>query len=241
MTIKPISQNHRRPALFAAMASIWIACLCACSSSPKGPIQYSINGEGDEVLNRDINGRSLSVVVRLYQLREANEFSKLTFDTLAAGHSESELLGPSLISKTDLVLVPGGTYANPMKLQDETRYVGIVGMFRNPDPHHWRRLIDVLDKKGNRIAGVRFRAKDCYIEIIDSGQLLLPGQPSHPKGECGLGNATPTLPLRPPQGINSVETTENTSPVISPFENHQSAVRRLPPEYYSPPGYPVAR
>lgn len=196
MPNETITKTQSLSVFHAITLSIVLACLSACSSPPKGPFQYSINAEGDQVLNRDVNGQSLSVVIRLYQLRDANEFSKLTFDTLIIGHPETELLGPSLISKTDLVLVPGGTYAAPVKLLDETRYLGIVGLFRKPDPHLWRQLVDTLDAKGNRIAGVSFRAKDCYIEITGEGQLLLPGQPSQPKGECGPGNDTS---INPPQ------------------------------------------
>lgn len=174
-----------------------IACLQACASAPK-TAQYSISGEGDQVLNRDINGKSLSVVVRIYQLSDASEFSRLTFDTLAAGYPEAELLGRSLLAKTDMVLVPGGTYSNSEKLLDETRFIGVVGLFRNPDPHHWRQLVDTRDAKGNRIAGLVFRAQDCYIAIQSSRPLLLPGQPVQPKGDCGMGNVSTPPPTRQP-------------------------------------------
>ena len=171
--------------------------LTACSSTSKMPRQYSIKGDGAQVLNRDINGKSLSVVIRIYQLRDASDFSKLTFDTLAAGYPETELLETSLLTKTDVILVPGGTYASSERLLDETRFIGIVGMFRNPDPHHWRQLVETVDAKGNRIAGLTLRAQDCHI-AIHGPRLLLPGQPPQPKGDCGMGNVSSVAPSRPP-------------------------------------------
>lgn len=165
-------------------------------------MQYVINGEGAQILNRDINGKSLSVVIRIYQLRDASEFSKLTFDTLAAGYPESELLGASLLAKSDVILVPGGTYASTEKLLDETRFLGVVGLFRNPDPHHWRQLVDTRDAKGNRIAALRFRAQDCFITINGAGPLLLPGQPPQPRGDCGMDDVSTMMPSRQPQTRN---------------------------------------
>jgi hypothetical protein len=70
-----------------------IALLSACAAPPK-PKPFTLKGEGAQTLNRDANGKSLSVVVHIYQLKDAREFSKLTFDMLASGRSaDSELLG----------------------------------------------------------------------------------------------------------------------------------------------------
>ena len=166
------------------IAAVALIALSACSSNGKILGQYSVKGEGATTLNRDTSGKSLSVVIRIFQLRDANEFSKLTFDTLAAGYPESELLGTSLLDKTDVVLVPGGTYTSIEKLHEDTRFIGIVGLFRNPDPHHWRQLVETRDTNGNRIGGLTFLAHDCHLAVVGSRSLLLPGQP--PPTDRGL-------------------------------------------------------
>ncbi len=160
--------------------------ISACSSGPKS---YGIKGDGDQILNRDINGRSLSVVVRIYQLKDANEFSKLTFDVLADGRPESELLGPALLSKSDLVVLPGSNYANTEKLLDETKFVGIVAFFRRPDPHLWRQLVTaetVRDK------GLAFRVQDCFITLNGIKPVLLPDQAINLQPECSTPSTTGT-------------------------------------------------
>ena len=172
------------------------AFLGACSSAPT---QYTIRGEGDQILNRDISGKSLSVVVRIYQLKDAREFSKLTFDTLASGRSETELLGPAMLDKTDVVVVPGGGYTSSEKLLDETRYIGIVGFFRNPDPYYWRQLVDVeaIGKQGTTSGGnrfVTFRVQDCYVMLTGVKPTVLPGQPLNARPECGTSNTTGAPP-----------------------------------------------
>lgn len=171
----------------AAFLSL-IALLSACASQPK-PSQFTLKGEGAQTLNRDINGKSLSVVVHIYQLKDAREFSKLTFDMLASGRPDSELLGASLLEKADAVIVPGGTFVSTEKLHDEAKFLGIVAYFRSPDPHHWRQLIDVevLKKLGlgpEGAPGATFRVQDCYIRVMDIDPVPLPGQPRNPKAEC---------------------------------------------------------
>ena len=173
----------------AAILAI-IVLLAACATPPK-PKQFTLKGEGAQTLNRDINGRSLSVVVHIYQLKDAREFSKLTFDMLASGRADSEMLGTSLLEKTDAIVVPGGSFISTEKLRDETKFLGIVAYFRNPDPHHWRQLLDVetLKKQGlgpEGSAGASFKVQDCYITITDVEPVLLPGQPPNSKTECGF-------------------------------------------------------
>lgn len=163
------------------------ALLSACASGPKS---FTIVGEGDPVLNRDINGKSLSVVVRIYQLKDAREFSKLTFDMLASGRPESELLGSALLDKTDVVVVPGGEYVSSEKLLDETRFVGIVAFFRTPDPYYWRQLVDAesINKQSgaiNRASALTFKVQDCYISLSGTKPVPLPGQPQNARPDCG--------------------------------------------------------
>lgn len=180
------SRSSRRARLAAALALV--AALTACASPPK-PKQFTLRGEGAQTLNRDINGKSLSVVVHVYQLKDAREFSKLTFDTLTSGRPDTELLGPALLEKTDAIVVPGGEFTSTDKLRDETKFLGIVAYFRNPDPNHWRQLLDVetLKKSGlgpDGSPGAHFRIEDCFIKVIDVAPVLLPGQPPEAKGEC---------------------------------------------------------
>lgn len=173
------------PAVLSLMTS-------ACSMSPNG-YAYNIRTEGASVLNRDDKGRSLSVVVRIYQLRDANEFSRLTFDLLAQGRPEAQLLGPALIDKTDVVVVPGSAYVSPGQLHNETRYVGVVGFFRNPDPFYWRQLVPA---GAVRSKGLIIRASDCFLTLGEVEPLVLPGWSPSLQPQCGGSYASTTAGRR---------------------------------------------
>lgn len=177
-----------------------LIALLGCASSPK---TFEIKAEADSVINRDISGKPLSVVVHVYQLKDAGEFSKLTFDTLASGRSASDLLGKDLLEKNEVMLVPGAKYVNTDKIHEEARHIGVVAFFRQPDPHYWRLLIDA---KEVRNGGLNFRVQDCYLSLITPKLTPIPGQPINAPAACvgnenrsvsiPSGNNPPPLPTR---------------------------------------------
>ena len=113
-----------------------VLALGGCAS---GPATYDVRGLADPVLNRDVSGKSLSVVVRLYQLKQPTEFSKLVFDSLASGRPETELLGADLIEKSEVVVLPGTQHVSTEKLSEHANYLGVVAFFRQPEPHFWHK------------------------------------------------------------------------------------------------------
>ncbi|NTV09820.1 MAG: type VI secretion system lipoprotein TssJ [Zoogloea sp.] len=192
--------------------------LAACASGPKS---YDIKAEGDTQLNRDADGQSLSVVVRVYQLKDVKEFSRLTFDTLANGRPESELLGDELLGKIDTVLVPGGEYTSTEKLLENTRYIGIVAFFRKPDAHYWRYLVSA---EKVRSEGLRFRVQDCYIMLKGIKPVPLPGQPENAPPECDAAYAPPARQVSRSSGPNGT----NERPMGKPQQKRGWLPARMP-------------
>jgi type VI secretion system protein VasD len=180
-----------RPALITLFAGLMIFALGGCATGPK---TYGVKGAADAIMNRDSSGKSLSVAVRIYQLKDAAEFSKLTFDTVASGRPESELLGPDLLSQSEIIMVPNSNHTNDDKLLDGAKYLGIVGLFRQPDPHYWRFLIEV-DKI--RSEGLSFKVQDCYLVVLSPKPAAIPGQPSNAAPTCSdASRPTATTPSR---------------------------------------------
>jgi type VI secretion system protein VasD len=188
-----------------AIASALAVVIAGCSSGPKS---YGINGEGDTTLNRDTNGKSLSVVIRIYQLKDSKEFSKLTFDVLSDGRPESELLGPALLEKTDAVVLPGGNYTSTEKLLDDTKFIGIVGFFRRPDQRYWRQLIDA---ETVRSKGLNFRVQDCFIALNGIKPTPLPDQLPNSRPECDTGLPPTRAASRPTSNAKAAAVTQGSA------------------------------
>lgn len=162
----------------ACLFTAIVLMLTGCASGPK---TFQVKGEADSMINRDAAGNPLSVAVRLYQLKEADEFSKLTFDTLASGRHESELLGADLLEKNEIILVPGGKYVGAEKFKEDAKYIGVVAFFREPDRHYWRFLVDAAKVRSE---GFSFRVQDCYLMLENLKPAPIPGQPAELVPSC---------------------------------------------------------
>lgn len=216
--------KHTLSALVLA-TSVLILDGCATTPAPKA---YEVRANADAIINRDITGQPLSVVVRLYQLKQAKEFNTLTFDLATSNRTDAELFGESLIQRTELLLVPGTTHISTQALAPETKYLGVVAFFRRPDAHYWRFLIDANQVRSN---GLSFQALDCYLQLKNTLVTPIPGQPSDAKPAClgenvAVPNATPSTttphphanvaPAEPPKRvIRTRPTTTSNSPATN--------------------------
>jgi type VI secretion system protein VasD len=91
-----------------------------------------------ESLNVDNNGRSLSLVVRIYKLRSPAAFLNAPQDIFGNIAKEREVLGDELIDSREVVLLPGQQQQISERWAREATHVGIVGLFRAPALQRWR-------------------------------------------------------------------------------------------------------
>lgn len=193
--------------------------LAGCASGPKN---IEITGTADAVVNRDASGRSLSVVVHIYQLKEQGEFSKLTFDTLTTGRTVSELIGKDLLDVTEVMLVPGSTQTSTSKISPDARHIGIVAFFRQPDQHYWRLLIDADQV---RSGGINFLVQDCFLTLMRPKANLIPGQPASPPSSCGGSGTWPPSSASLPSGTGP---TSSAAPSQGRRSNALETARQRP-------------
>lgn len=206
---------ERISATFAAgrrLLAIGCLLVAGCASQP---LAYPIRAAGDRVINRDEVGNALSVVVRLYELNDRNAFSKLRLEDLSNGKRDEDLLGDELVNRTEVVVMPGQRSIHDAQLQPETRFVGVVAMFRQPDLDHWRYLIpadrirsnssglistigDLFNSPGDATSGLLVTVRDCSIVILAPEPDLLPGQRPQRTGSCPAIIADDAGPTEPP-------------------------------------------
>lgn len=172
--------------------------LGGCASQP---LVYPIRATGEKVINRDEGGNALSVVVRMYELTDRKAFSKLTLDDMSSGKSDEDLFGEEFVKRSEVVVMPGRQAIHDAQLQPDTRFVGVVAMFRQPDLDHWRYLIPADRIRSNSSGlgatlanlfaapekstqGLLFTVKDCSIMVVAPEPELLPGQRPHRTGNC---------------------------------------------------------
>ncbi|SAK73785.1 lipoprotein [Caballeronia catudaia] len=91
-------------------------------------------------VNETTAGRSLSTVVRFYQLKDTKTFAQLEYVQLQ--NNDLELLKADLLATKDVVLKPGAAASISEPMDKDAEYVGVVAFFRSPASNGvWKLLI----------------------------------------------------------------------------------------------------
>jgi type VI secretion system protein VasD len=149
----PASTHMLRRALCVTMAlGAGGAGIVGCSSPPKPPppkppLLLSINIVAAAQLNPDARMRPSPVVVRVYELKSAAQFSSADF--LSLYDKDQSVLGADVVTREEFVLRPGEKKAINKQLPAETKFIGVVAAFRELDSARWRGLVPIAPGKDN--------------------------------------------------------------------------------------------
>ncbi|MGH7305220.1 MAG: type VI secretion system lipoprotein TssJ [Candidatus Rokuibacteriota bacterium] len=125
-----------------------------CGSSPpllRGAINVDPN------VNPDRAGRPSPIVVRIYELKSIAAFNGADF--FALFDKEPETLSGELVGREEFQLQPGESRQYRRQLQPETKFIGVVGAFRDLEQARWRQAVPVPAKGSPTITiGLQARA-----------------------------------------------------------------------------------
>lgn len=93
-------------------------------------------------LNAADGKRALSLVVRIYQLRDKARFEEAPFEVFLDEQRERDVLGGDLVAVTEYLLAPGQRHEVLEQLTANGRHLGVVALFRAPAPTRWRFTFD---------------------------------------------------------------------------------------------------
>ena len=125
-----------------------------CSSGPP-LLRGAINADGG--VNPDRGGRASPIVVRVYELKSVAAFNSADFFSLF--DNEQATLSGELVGREEFQLQPGESRQYSRQLQPETKFVGVVGAFRDLEQARWRQAVPVPPKKSPTITiGLQARA-----------------------------------------------------------------------------------
>jgi type VI secretion system VasD/TssJ family lipoprotein len=108
-------------------------------------------GGGTESINvfvhcdQDCNENN-AVVVKIYQLKNADKFSHASFESLL--RNPDETLGDDLIAagKSEKLMAPNESFSiTDYEIKKDAAYIGIVGDFHSPATDGWRQIIPAKD------------------------------------------------------------------------------------------------
>ncbi|MCU7849563.1 MAG: type VI secretion system lipoprotein TssJ [Candidatus Thiodiazotropha sp. (ex Lucinoma kastoroae)] len=116
---------------------LYLFLMMGCSSVSS--VKVSMNA--DNSVNPDINGRPSPIVARIYELKSLSVFNNADFFNLF--EQDVALLGEEMLMRDELHFQPGEVKTLTRDLQPDTRFVGVIGAYRDIENATWRRSIEI--------------------------------------------------------------------------------------------------
>jgi len=145
---KEVGMKSRFYLLMYSSLIVCIAWLALGCPPAQTRVRMVINAAGK--LNPDSGGQSLSVVVRLYQLKDKGRME--TADYNAIWKSDKETLADDMLERQERVLQPGTQEMLEIQPNTAASYLGIVALFRNPSGDTWRKVVPLNKSKVQKLA-----------------------------------------------------------------------------------------
>lgn len=148
-------KTFRLVSLLAVLCLLMVPAGC---SKPR--IELAVASQPN--VNPDHSGRPSPIIVKMYELRGDLSFKQSDFQSLF--HEPVQTLGADLVAADELLFVPGEARRVAYEPMPETRFVGIVGGFRQMERAQWRAIAPVDPEKKNVVP----------LELNDVSLILVP-------------------------------------------------------------------
>jgi type VI secretion system protein VasD len=150
----------------------------------------NVDLKGRTALNADAQGKSLSTVVRFYQLKDAKTFAQLNYSQLQS--DDLNLLKTDLLATKDVVLRPDASASVVEPMNPDAQVVGVVAFFREPVQDRTWKL--AIQKK-------QWKKTDPVKIEVNGNELVLVGADSQPVKHEAPQQA---VPVRPASAVTPV-------------------------------------
>ncbi|WP_176464085.1 type VI secretion system lipoprotein TssJ [Bordetella genomosp. 11] len=131
--------DRRRLAVRLLIAGCLLACLAACASAPAEQRRVCLRLVASPTLNPDRDGRASPVVVRIYELTQADDFLQAGFFDLYG--NDKQLLGDAMLSRSVVSVRPGQQLDISHAFVPGTRYIAVLVAYRDIYRSRWRSVV----------------------------------------------------------------------------------------------------
>lgn len=115
-----------------------------------GPTTLDMQLIAEPGMNPDSAGRPSPLVVRVYELKNLSIFTRTDFFTLY--DQDTAMLSDALVNNEEMRLRPGDSRRLTRELQPDTRYVAVLGAYRDIENAIWRKSVAVVPHQENRVS-----------------------------------------------------------------------------------------
>jgi type VI secretion system protein VasD len=146
------------------------------------PATVAVRLQASPSLNVSPEGQSLSVVTRIYKLKGTQAFLSAPYEAFADPARERDLLGEELVEVREIQMLPGQQREWRETMPAGAAYLGMVSLFRAPDPQRWRLAFATADAAKS---GVSLGLHACGMSVAIGRDLAAPSSwPGHTAAAC---------------------------------------------------------
>lgn len=127
---------------------------------PKQPARVNVALTAAPNINPDSSGQALSVVVRIYQLKDKGRLEAADYN--AVWKSDKDLLSEDFLDRQERMIQPGAQEMMEIRTHPMASYLGVVALFQNPTGDGWRKVVPVTGKSQK----VRINLHEQNVEIV---------------------------------------------------------------------------
>jgi type VI secretion system protein VasD len=142
------AERRRRHAVLGLAAALLLA-VAGCGTSPPKPTRLQGNVVAAVGLNPSISNRPSPLLLRMYELRSSTAFNQADFMSLY--QSDQATLAADLVAREEMMLQPGETRPFNKQLSPETRFIGVIAVYRNLERATWRAVVPVALNKSQQL------------------------------------------------------------------------------------------
>ncbi|MFT7774160.1 type VI secretion system lipoprotein TssJ [Roseateles sp.] len=156
-----MKRHFSRPRRAVVVAGA-LLMLAGCGSLlPASPTRVKGDIQAVDALNPSVSQRPSPLRLRIYELRADSVFTKADFMSLYEG--DRALLATDLVARDEITLQPGEKRPYERQLNPETRFLGVVAIYRDLDRATWRAVVPV---RPNKTQALSIRADSLAITAV---------------------------------------------------------------------------
>ncbi len=154
-----------KTALRLTVCVLFVLPLVLLAGCPKQPAKVAMVLDASSNVNPDASGQPLSVMVRIYQLKDKGRLEAADYNAVL--RSEKETLSDDLLDRQERMVQPGTQELLEIQTNPMANYIGAVALFRNPSGDTWRKIIPINKSKAQKIT---VTLREQTIEIVSTAK-----------------------------------------------------------------------
>lgn len=109
------------------------------------------------------NGRGAPIQIKVFELEDDSMLKAADYEELSTDYKDA--LQSNYVNDYDYVLAPGSfKYIAPMQLDEDTRYIGVMAKYADPNSTQWKKVIKVKPRGHEYHLLVLMQAKEVILQ-----------------------------------------------------------------------------